>query len=75
MQRSNYKQDVIHDLKVYYGYPPHHELTNTLRDDPYYLISLLDKHKAGSLQELEKRVDFGLYHKKRQREIESWEKM
>lgn len=75
MQRSTYKQDVIADLKAYYGYPPFHVITNTVREDHYYLISLLDKHKAATIEELEKRVDFGIFHKKRQKEIDSWEKM
>ncbi len=70
--KSKIKAETIDDLKAYYGYPPHHVITNTVREDPYFKISLLDKYKVNSLQELENRVDFEFYHMKRQREIESW---
>lgn len=72
MVKSKLKKETIDDLKTYYGYPPYHVITNTLREDPYYLVSILEKHKAVSLQELEKRVDFDFYHQKRQKEIDSW---
>lgn len=72
MVKGKMTQEIIDDLKIYYAYPPHHVITNMMREDPYYKISLLEKHKANTLQELEDRVEFIKYHMKRQREIDSW---
>ncbi len=72
MVRSKIKEEIIDNLKAYYGYPPHHQITNTMWDDYYYKQSLLEKYKVDTIEQLEKRVDFGFYHKKRQKELDSW---
>ena len=75
MVKSKITQEIIDDLKAYYGYPPHHVITNTVREDYYYKMALLEKYKCDTMEQLEKRVNFAAYHTKRRLELESWEKM